>query len=854
MSLPIEPAIGSLWEEFNEVDIVDVIVEVEAPDLEPLFSYRIPDSLRSTLTPGLCVHVPFAGRDLLGYVLRRRKIPISDPLVPKLKDVISIVQGSAALNKEQLHLVEWMSDTTVCSLLDSVRCVAPALLSSRVITLVRLRDPDIRGVDVVNSIPQAHLIETLRALDGEAEIEEFRERANIGNFQNAYSVLLKRGLVIETRDVSRPRTVYRTTRGYVLGAVASLLGSRKPSANQERVLTALNEWQSVHSDPIPADALRELAGVSQAVLKTLQDKGVLVASEIKVRRAPVHGSLHKTEAPILSEGQDRAAKTLRHCIESGEYAPTLLFGVTASGKTEVYLSAIANTLAMGRTAIVLVPEIALTAQVVDVFMSRFGERVAVLHSRLSDGERHDEWRRMQSGEAKIVVGARSAIFAPLNDVGLIVVDEEHEASYKQEKTPRYNAKALATERARISAATLVLGSATPSIESYYHSVLPEGSPKSVVRQFLKMRSESVFEEPLLRIEMRERIDNRPLPAVHVIDQRADFKQRRALFSAPLADAIQDRLTQNQQTILFLNRRGYAQFILCRDCGYVAKCPNCAVSLSFHLADRALHCHHCEHIGRPPAKCPDCGEPRVKAFGLGTEKVEEEVLRTFPSARVARLDRDTTSTKGAHSRIIREFRSGEADILIGTQMVAKGLDFPNVTLVGVISADTAINMPDFRAAERTFQLLTQVAGRSGRGTLLGEVFIQTFSPEHYAVQAAIQHDYEDFYRQEILFRKELKYPPFSRFANLICTDTDELRAEQKADALAEALQRVCPPEVEIIGPAPAPIARLKNNYRFHVAIRAAVDAPIANLIRSARQLLLPVDRASLTIDIDPLSMA
>ncbi len=849
-----EPVTASLWEEFNEVDIADVIVEVDAPDLDPLFSYRIPDPLLHTLEAGYSVHVPFAGRDLLGYVLRRRKILISDPLVPKLKDVIGIVQGSAALNREQLHIVEWLSDTAVCSLLDAVRCVAPALLGSRVVTLVRLRDPDVRGVDVVNSIPQAHLIETLRTLDGEAELEEFRERANIGNFQSAYSALLKRGLVVETRDVSRPRTVYRTARGYLLGDTENLTGRAKPTQNQQRVLQVLQEWQETHTEPLLAERLRELAEVSQATLKTLQDKGVLVPHEVKVRRAPVHASAHRTQTPTLSEGQKHATDLLRHCIESGEYAPTLLFGVTASGKTEVYLSAIATTIAQGRTAIVLVPEIALTAQVVDVFMGRFGEQVAVLHSRLSDGERHDEWRRMQSGEAKIVVGARSAIFAPLNNVGLIVVDEEHEASYKQEKTPRYNAKALATERARISNATLILGSATPSVESFYQSVLPEGAPKWAVRDFLKLRRESVFDEKLLRIEMRERIDNRPLPAVHVIDQREDFKQRRSLFSVPLTDAMAQRLSQNQQTILFLNRRGYAQFILCRDCGYVAKCPNCAVSLSFHLADRALHCHHCEHIGRPPATCPDCGGMRVKAFGLGTEKVEEEVLRCFPSARVARLDRDTTSTKGAHTRIIRDFRSGDADVLIGTQMVAKGLDFPNVTLVGVISADTAINMPDFRAAERTFQLLTQVAGRSGRGNLPGEVIIQTFSPDHYAVQAAVLHDYEDFYRQEILFRKELRYPPFSRFANLICSDGEELRAEQKANALAEALQKVCPPTVEVIGPAPAPIARLKNHYRYHVALRASVETPIANLIREARQLLLPIDRMSLVIDIDPLSMA
>ncbi len=359
---------------------------------------------------------------------------------------------------------------------------------------------------------------------------------------------------------------------------------------------------------------------------------------------------------------------------------------------------------------------------------------------------------------------------------------------------------------------------------------------------------------VIRVEMGQRIDNRPLPKVHVVDLRDEFKQNKALFANQLVEAINARLVLKQQTILFLNRRGYAQFVLCRDCGWVAKCPNCAVSLAFHSYDRVLKCHHCEHKSRAPQTCPDCGGAKVRAFGIGTEKVEEEVLRYFPSARVARMDRDTTSQKGAHTRLIRDFRMGNYDILIGTQMVAKGLDFPNVTLVGVVSADTAINMPDFRAAERTFQLLTQVAGRAGRGTIPGEVIVQTFSPDHYAVQAAVAQNYESFYRQEIEFRRELKYPPFARFANLICSDVSERIAAARANSLAAAFERTAPKDVEIIGPAPAPLSRLKSQFRFHVALRCPLSVAVAEVVRNAYTRLPLADRMGIAIDIDPLSMA
>ena len=824
--------VDSLWEEFADLDVADVVVDVDAPDLQPSYSYLVPEKIQNRLAAGMCVHIPFHGREMLGYVLERRKLPTTDPLVPRLKPVIAIVEDAVTINDEQLQTVRWMSERYVCSLLDAVRCVAPAILGSRVQAVTRLTDPSLRGRDLGDSIPQAHIVETLRALDGEAELETLRKTANLPSFHSAYAALVERGLLVETRRVTRAKTVEKRVNAYRLGAAAGELKgpNARTSPQQQRILNALLDWARSEPGPMPADELLRAADVRPDSVKRLVDKGVVQVEALTVRRSPVTAGAQRTAPPTLTPGQQRAVESLRSCLRSREMRTILLFGVTASGKTEVYLNAIAETLSLGRSAIVLLPEIALTAQVVDVFVGRFGEQVAVLHSRLSEGERHDEWRRMQEGSARIVVGARSAIFAPLHNVGLIVVDEEHESSYKQDKMPRYNAKDIARYRAEISKAILLLGSATPSLESY----------------FAARRGELIV--------MPQRIENRPLPRVELVDLREEFKVKRTLFSELLTNAMAERLSLKQQTILFLNRRGYAQFVLCRDCGWAAKCPNCAVSLAFHIYERALKCHHCEYTGRPPVTCPDCGGAKVKAFGIGTEKVEEEVLTLFPHARIARMDRDTTSKKGAHGRILRDFRQGQADILIGTQMIAKGLDFPNVTLVGVVSADTAINMPDFRAAERTFQLLTQVAGRAGRGVTAGEVIIQTFSPDHYAVQAALHHDYLAFYNQEILFRQELKYPPFSRFANLISLDVNDAKASGRATALAAALERILPDSIEIIGPSAAPIARLKNQFRYHVALRAPVDAPLSALIARAVALLSTSDRLSISIDIDPLNMA
>lgn len=845
------------WDGPAEIDVVDVSVDVDAPELQPSYTYRVPEEMLALIDVGACVHVSFAGREAIGYILSVRKLSGDAPLAAKLKPLLGIVEDGVRINAEQLHLVRWMSDRYVCNLVDAMRCVAPTNMGVRVSRQIRLSDPEAstRGLPQA----QAHFLDILRDEGGFADAELLRKEMG-KSFYSAYIALKRKSLVSDTRRIARAKTIAKTVRVYSLGAVSEQLkidgvhrGRRSPQ--QERVLTVLAQHAAKEGEPLTSDEITSLSETSDSTLRGLVAKGLVTQGTRSIRRAPVTAPKIFTTAPDFTASQRIATGLLRRCLQSGLQETVLLFGVTASGKTEVYLDAIAQTLSLGKTAIVLVPEIALTTQVLDVFIGRFGDLVAVIHSKLSEGEKHDEWRRMQSGEAKIVVGARSAIFAPLENIGLIVVDEEHEASYKQDSNPRYNARELAAERARFSKAVLLLGSATPSLESFYACIGPRKRHVRKADSTLISNAETPpISTPAHLVEMPARIDNRPLPAVEVVDLREEFKKRKAMFSLRLTEAIQKRLDSREQIILFLNRRGYASFILCRDCGYVAKCPHCAVSLAYHSYDRALKCHHCEYTGPAPQICPDCRSAKVKAFGLGTEKVEEEVRSCFPDARSVRLDRDTTANKGEHARILSEFRRGDADILIGTQMVAKGLDFPNVTLVGVVSADTSINMPDFRAAERTFQLLTQVAGRSGRGEKPGEVIIQTFSPDHYAVQAAVSQDYRAFYEKEIIFREELKYPPFTRFANMISVDEKEKAAELRAIALAASLEKVVPEDVEIIGPSPAPITRLRGMYRFHVALKAAPEAPLADYVREAVASLTMDQRMSIHIDMDPLSMS
>ncbi|HEX5323730.1 MAG TPA: primosomal protein N', partial [Capsulimonadaceae bacterium] len=554
---------------------------------------------------------------------------------------------------------------------------------------------------------------------------------------------------------------------------------------------------------------------------------------------------------------------------------------------EVYMDAIARARAQGRAALVLLPEIGLAAQVLDLLKARFGDEVAVLHSALSVGERFDEWQRIRRGEAPVVVGARSAVFAPIQNLGLVVVDEEHEGAYKQDSSPRYHARDVALFRARRAGAVVVMGSATPAVESYWRAKV------------------GTYE----LLTLTKRVSERPLPPVKLVDLRAKKSPVLAansltpspnsrdggsestgsaadpppmigarmaevqegghsvaegqggsmgVLSEPLLAALADRLAGREQTILFLNRRGFSPFLLCRDCGFSFRCPQCDVSLTYHQGPRLLQCHHCDYRRPVPPACPKCNGMRLRPFGIGTEKVEDAVLQAFPQARTLRMDRDTTERKGAHADILRAFRRGDADVLIGTQMVAKGLDFAGVTLVGVINADTALNLPDFRAAERSFQLLTQVAGRAGRGSRPGEVLVQTFDPENESIQQAAAHDYVRFYFQEISQRRDLRYPPFASLANVVASDEDEERAVHAAECAAQEVLRAFNEEegcenAQVLGPVACPLSRLRGRYRWHVLVRCDKKAALLAVLRRALARIPVSERHGLTLDIDPLSM-
>lgn len=552
----------------------------------------------------------------------------------------------------------------------------------------------------------------------------------------------------------------------------------------------------------------------KSALKALSDKGAVTFYDSEKRRTPhaLKNELYSMD-PILLPEQKRAVQTLTEALEHGG-GRFLLHGVTGSGKTEVYIRLIRRALELGRTAIVLVPEIALTPQMVAWLHGRFGGDAAVLHSALSPGERFDEWRRIRSGEARVVIGARSAVFAPVQNLGVIVVDEEHETTYQSDHRPRYDAREVAWKRAGQHGAVLLLGSATPSITTYMRA-MPGVRPENRLRL----------------IELRQRVNGRPLPEVEIVDMRGEFgRGNHSIFSARLAAELRKCLDDGHQAMLFINRRGHSTFVSCRNCGYVVKCDQCDVSMTWHQAENALRCHYCGKTLPPPEKCPSCGSRYIKYFGAGTQKVQEEVRRLFPDARVARMDVDTTREKDAHERILNRFRSGEANVLVGTQMIAKGLDFPNVALVGVVAADLSLNLPDFRSVERTFQLITQVAGRAGRADVPGRVVVQTYDPEHYGIRLACEQDYRAFYTKESAHRRAALYPPFTVIARIIFSGRDRALTQAsavEAEGKLRAFLKETGAEGDVIqlGAMEAPIKLLRGENRFQVLLKLYFKADL-----------------------------
>jgi len=595
--------------------------------------------------------------------------------------------------------------------------------------------------------------------------------------------------------------------------------------------------------------LLELADTAAATVRKLEDRGLVeITSEITERDPYAREHILPSQPLPLNPAQEKALQEITKAMDkppstlNPQPSTFLLHGVTGSGKTEVYLQALAHALEQGKGAIVLVPEISLTPQTVERFKARFSSGklqtlVAVLHSHLSAGERHDEWHKIRQGRARIVIGARSAIFAPVEPLGLIIVDEEHEHTYKQEEAPRYHARDVAIMRGQMENAVVVLGSATPSLESYYNC----------------KRGKFTL------LELPERVDDQKMPHVRVVDMRQAARSEKGIpiFSPQLKEAIQQRLERHEQTILFLNRRGYSTSLQCPKCGFIANCPNCSLALTYHRIEQKLSCHICGHNEKVPSVCPNekCKNPAIRFAGTGTQKVEDVLAKLFPNARVKRMDADAMKRKDDYRRILGDFRTGKIDILVGTQMIAKGLHFPNVTLVGIIYADLALHQPDFRAGERTFQLLTQVAGRAGRGDVEGEVFVQAFAPFHPAIQYARRHDFTGFYEQEIEFREQLKYPPASRVALLTLKGRNEGKVKFSADHLKGDLDKQLGEFKDLIlaGPAPAPLPRAETFYRYQIMLRTRAMSKLSQTLAKTIVTLALPDDVMLTVDIDPVNL-
>jgi primosomal protein N' (replication factor Y) len=620
--------------------------------------------------------------------------------------------------------------------------------------------------------------------------------------------------------------------------VQLVVRTQKPESEVDRILSkqrrVLDRLAEVGAPIAPRELARQ-AGCTIAVIKGLEEKGLvrIETREVDEFARDLFIELEEPRAIHLAPEQALALQRIKNLIAADAFGVLLLQGVTGSGKTEVYLRAIAAVVEAGRQAIILVPEIALTPQTIRRFRERFTQ-VAILHSNLSDVERHRQWRDIAEGRADVVIGARSAVFAPVQNLGIIVIDEEHENSFKQETAPRYHARDVAIMRANLVGVPVVVGSATPSLESYQN-----------------VRSVSHYQESRLT----KRVGGRPLPPVQIVDMRLEAAERRGqhVLSRALEAAITEAWRKQEQTILFLNRRGFATHLFCVRCGHVAKCPDCDVGLTYHSKPGVLQCHYCGYRSPPPDRCPSCSAETVNYWGTGTQRVEEEVQRKFPEIRLGRMDADTTRKRGGHESILSAFRDGELDVLLGTQMVAKGLDFPNVTVVGVVNADVALSLPDFRANERTFQLITQVAGRAGRGPKGGQVFVQTFQPEHLAIQLAAKHDYEAFAQDELATRKARGYPPFGRLARIIVRSQSRQKAAEAIQAMAGRLiepARIA--GIQVLGPQPCPLAKLSRFWRFHILLKSPTAKALLHLWDRMRADLSPPGGVQMAIDVDPQS--
>jgi primosomal protein N' (replication factor Y) len=791
--------------------------------LDRLFTYELPLTLRHRVQPGCRVVAPLGTRKLTGFVLRVHDTASDHQ---NLREVLSLTDEEPVLDRDLLTLAQWIAEYYCAPVGEVLKGMLPLGGETRRSAEYTLT---VAGRQVARQLilrPESDAALRLLGMLEERARSAVQLTAKIPNARTLLRALIQRGWVVaEEREEGRD-----PMRASAERLEAEFLRRADETVKLKKTERELLAFLELHPGPHNLGELGAKIKRASEAARSLAKRD-LIKLEIFGVRPP---SGYERPKPILNAFQESAFQHIDAALQKSEFKTFLLQGVTGSGKTEVYLRSIEAALALGKNALLLVPEIALTPAVAGQFFHRFGKQVAILHSAFGDAERADQWRRIQRGQARVVVGTRSGVFAPVQNLGLVIIDEEHDGSYKQQETPRYHGRDVALVRARNAAAVAVLGSATPAVETRYNA------------------DQGKYE--MLRLP--ERIAQRPMPAVEIVDMRVEFLEtkRLATFSRCLLDEIAKRLLLHEQTMLLLNRRGFSSFMVCRKCGDRMMCENCSIVLTFHRNERRMLCHLCGFAAKVPTVCPKCSSDQIQFLGTGSERVENELHEYLPTARIARLDRDSAGAKGVFENILSDFRGGVIDILVGTQMIAKGHDIPNVTLVGVVLADIGLSIPDFRAAERTFQLLTQAAGRAGRGAIPGRVVIQTLNPDHYAIRFAADQDYEGFYRKEIEFRKWLRYPPFAAFANVI------VRAEKQEEALRMATQLGYlldpqPAGIRVMGPAEAPVLKVNSEFRYQILMKAARRGALRDMLKRIR-FFAEKERwkaTSLMIDVDPLSL-
>jgi primosomal protein N' (replication factor Y) len=805
-------------------------VAVNSPGSRSTFCYAIPPGLN--ISVGQAVWVPFGSRVIQGIVLR-----LSDePSVEETKEIAGIVGDFPLLSSMQIKLAQWISEYYFAPLFDALALMLPPGFERRANTCFQLIDS---RVDLSSLTPEQGQILNIMRGKKKISLPELEEAIGKRKARQITDQLLDRQLITKTLELEKAKIKPKMLPYIKLIADSEEIEMTKARLDKSRAYkqAELLEFLTGQTQPISISELRKRLNCSPATIKALESRHLVSVERLRVRRDPLsHLSFTTSPPPVLASSQQAAWESIQDIIvgearQSGSPPVFLLFGVTGSGKTEIYLRALAQVIAAGKRGICLIPEIALTQQTVERFANRFPGRVAVLHSGLSPGEQFDEWQWVMEGNCDVVIGPRSALFAPLSSLGLIIIDEEHEWTYKQEdKSPRYHARDVAIRLAQLSDAVVILGSATPDIGSFHKA--KQGEYRLV--------------------ELKERITPRgysPLPEVSIVDLREELKAgNTSLLGRSLLAAMKETLAQGEQIVLFLNRRGTATFVRCRNCGFVFRCPRCSIALTYHSVEKRLICHRCRYSVPVPQSCPRCSRRNLRFLGIGTQRVEEEIRHFFPEARLLRWDRDVITRRYAHEELLKNFRDHKADVLIGTQMIAKGLDLPQVTLAGVISADTGLNFPDFRSSERTFQLLCQVAGRAGRGVKAGKVIIQTYSPDNYIIEAAARHDYLGFYYKEIDYRRRYNYPPFSQLVRLVYSHTNEELCRREAERVYRLIldekARDGIIDFNIIGPVPAFALRARGRYRWQLFLRGPDST------RMLSRLTLP---RGWTIDVDPVGM-